>query len=189
MLKIQDRDFSQYLTDIKVKLVRTYKGDILRTQTGKISAFPTSFITVGLDLAFLAERTVIDSIEQLVLSTDVVSVRFPFKTYAADTDDLLGRFSATAVEAEEVRNKNETHKSLALSLVSDGTDITKHTGAKFFIKKDAAVFKSDCSFGKVYKVPSAGTYYLEGAKVPLVYDSSTTASVLVLGDTTLRSTL
>lgn len=188
MLKIQNRDFTQYVTDIKVKLVRTYKGDILRTQTGRISAFPTHFITVGIELVFLAEREIIDSLSQLFLSADAVEVQFPYKTLTGGTDttyDLKGKFSATAVEAEEVRNKRETHKTLSVSLVSVGTEIIKANGGRFTIKRAGITLVADCAFARVYKIPNGSAYKLEGANVPTDYKVPTTASILVLGDVIL----
>lgn len=187
MLKIQDKDFSKYMTDIEVQLVRTYKGDIVRTQTGAVSAFPTSFITVGLQLTFVGVRAAIDSIEQLILSADVVDIRFPYNIAGLAKDDLRGAFSATTHTTNEMRNKQETCKQITVSFVSDGTDIKRQNGEAFKIYKDGVVIRDDCAFGKVYSIPAAADYFIEGAKVPTQKRHPTAGNVLVLGDTYLTS--
>ena len=53
---VNGKDFGSMLTDIQLKLVRTYKGEIKRTQTGLLAAFPLSFITVGFEVTLMGLR-------------------------------------------------------------------------------------------------------------------------------------
>ena len=175
MFKIQGRDVQEYLTDISFKLVRTYKGEIERTQTGVVSAFPNSFITAGLDLVFTAPREVADSIEQTLLSNDTVELIVDYNTV-----NIKGAFSCTTNSNVELRDKGERHKQLSVSVVSDGTDITKSDGSDFSVKVGDSTVVSNCKFGKVYDVPSAYRAYKRDGMI--VGDK-----LLVLGDVTLSN--
>ena len=177
MLKIQGKDFGNYCNGIELQLVRTYKGDINRTQTGKIAAFPTNFITVGFALSFLGPREVIEVIEQILLSDNTVEFVLEYKQTA-----LKGKFSCTSNSSAEARDKNDRSKSLTVSIVSDGTDIVKPDGTRFIVKKEgtSAALKADCAFGKVYSIPGGSGLKLDGAYLP-------SGKLLVLGDTVLTT--
>lgn len=173
LIKVQGKDFGAYLTHIQLKLVRTYKGEIKRTQTGKVAAFPLSFITPGFSLEFLGPREQMKLLQQLVLSDDLVEL---ILTYDGTT--IKGKFSCTDNEYIEVRDRNEKSMTLRLNVVSDGSSITKENGTLFAIKTASTTLLAGCSFGKVYTVPGTTTYTLDGAKLP-------SGKVLVLGDTLL----
>ncbi len=171
MLKIQGKDFSHYLEDVELKLVRTYKGEIARTMSGKIAAFPHYFITVGFSLTLMGPRAAVILAQQLLLSANTVKV---VSEYNGTTFE--GNFSATSVNVVEVRDKKERSLRLTCDIVSDGTDITKVGGAKFSVKYGATTLLSNCSFGKVYSLAATPQYKLNGADLP-------GNKVLVLGDT------
>lgn len=171
MFKLQGKDIGQYLENIELKLVRTYKGEILRTMTGRVPSFPVSFIVVGFEVSFLAPREEIKVIEQLFLSHDIVEVAFNYKETA-----LKGKFSCTENTVTEVLDKGERHKRLNISLVSDGTDIKNADGGYFKIKKGATTLKDDCVFGKVYRLSQPASF--KGYALP---DNK----ILVLGDVEL----
>lgn len=171
MLKIQGKDFSYYLENVELKLVRTYKGEIARTMLGKIAAFPRYFITVGFSLTLMGPRAAVILAQQLLLSANTVKV---VSEYNGTTFE--GNFSATGVTVVEVRDKKERSLRLTCDIVSDGTDITKVGGAKFSVKYGATSLLSDCSFGKVYSLAATPQYKLSGADLP-------GNKVLVLGDT------
>lgn len=180
MLKIQTKDFSDYLTKQQIKFVRTYKGDIERTQTGVVAAFPTSFITIGFDLTFIALNEVAEEIQQLVLSANVILLEF---TYGGT--NYKGQFSATTNSEVELRDKDERHKQLTLSVVSDGTSILKSDGTalKVYDTNTSTILVNNCSFGKVYTFENNGVhYYMSGAHVPLADETTALNSILVLGD-------
>ena len=59
MFKIQNLDLSNAREEMQIQLVRTYKGDIARTLSGIIVAFPASFVTVGFTFQLLGPRAMI----------------------------------------------------------------------------------------------------------------------------------
>ena len=171
MLKVQGKDFGNRLIDIQLKLVRTYKGEIKRTQTGKVAVFPVSFITVGFDLKFLGPRAEMKLLQQILLSDDLVEM-----TMTYDGTTIKGKFSCTTNEYTEVRDRGESSMMLTISVVSDGSDITNENGTLFTVyDADEAVVKANCAFGKIYAI---GAYTLNGATLP-------EGKLLVLGDTTV----
>nr|DAH56647.1 MAG TPA: hypothetical protein [Caudoviricetes sp.] len=149
MIRINNKDISNMLTDIKLKLVRTYKGDIERTQTGRVAAFPASFITVGFDLSFLGDRNDIEALEQVLMSSNLVWLAVKHGQI-----DIRGKFSCTGNDKTEVRDKDERHLKLSVSVVSDGSDISNSNGVMFNISYGSTLLVSNCSFGRVYKVSS-----------------------------------
>lgn len=171
MLKIQGKDFSHYLENVELKLVRTYKGEIARTLTGLIVTFPAYFITAGFTIQLMGPRATIILAQQLLLSANTVKV---ISEYNGTTFE--GNFSATSVDVVEVRDKDERSLRLSASIVSDGTNITKPGGAAFTIKYGATTLKTPCYFGKVYQLDATPQYKLGGALLP-------GNKVLVLGDT------
>ena len=171
--KVQGRDFSQIMTNIKLKLVRTYKGEIVRTQAGKVAAFPVSFITVGFDFEFLGRREEVRLLQQILLSDDLVEIVTDY-----DGTTIKGKFSCTANEYEELRDKNERSTTLNVSVVNDGSNITKENGNGFTITRAGSSLGSTFYFGKVYTLDSVA--YKNGAKLP-------GNKILVLGDETLTS--
>ena len=170
MFKLQGKDIQKYLTSVNLKLVRTYKGEIGRTQAGVVSAFPTSFITVGFDVVFVAPRDEAKQIEQICLSNDIVEMIFDYNGV-----DLKGKFSCTTNECTELMDKGERHMQVSLSVVSDGTAITDKNGNSFTVKAGSTVVLQNCSFGKVYSLPTAyASYKYNGYTLP--------GKILVLGN-------
>lgn len=155
--KIQGKDFSANMTDIKLKLVRTYKGEINRTQTGKIAAFPTSFITVGFDMSFIGPRDTINQLQQLLLSADLVEIITNY-----NGTSLKGKFSCTSNDMTEVRDRKEASLQLNISIVSDGSNITPETASFYTITRQGATSLAGF-FGQVINV---GNYKLGGASLP-----------------------
>lgn len=172
MFKIQGLEFKDYLEDIQLKLVRTYKGEIARTLAGKIVSFPANFITVGFTVSLLAQKDKINLVQQLLLSGDIVEI-----TAEYNGSQFKGNFSCTDINTVEIRDKGARHMRLTASLVSDGSEIKKPNGAYFTVKTASATLKSNCTFGKVYNL-GATAYSLNGAKLP-------GNNVLILGDTTV----
>ena len=173
MLTVQGKDYSQYLTNRQPRIARTYKGDILRSQTGQILQFPLSFITVGFELTFLGPRAVMDELQQLLLSSNLVEVAMKYPG-----TDIKGKFSATSTATTEIKDKGERHKELTVSLVSDGGNITKSNGQAFTVRRNGATILSTAYYGKVYTIPGGGK--LNGAALP-------NNELLVLGDTDLTT--
>jgi hypothetical protein len=175
MLKIQGKDFSYYLENVELKLVRTYKGEVARTLTGVVVTFPAFFITVGFSLTLMGPRAEVILAQQLLLSANTVKI---VSEYNGTTFE--GNFSATSVNVVEVRDKKERSLRLTCDIVSDGTDITKVGGAKFSVKYGETTLLSNCSFGKVYALESTPQYKLNGADLP-------GNKILVLGDTVVTT--
>lgn len=175
MLELQGKEIGVgRLVDLQVQLVRTYKGEINRTQTGKIAAFPNSFITVGLQIVLQGSRSDIKGIEQILLSTDVVDLAVDWTTYS-----FRGKFSCTSNQVTEMKTRDEATSQLAVSLVSDGTPITKPDGSKFTItRSDATTVQA--YYGQVLKLASP-QQYMNGFALP-------SNELLVLGDATLTAT-
>jgi len=170
MFKIQNLDLSTVREDMQIQLVRTYKGEIRRTMTGKIAAFPTSFITVGFTFQLMGPRSLMIQVQQLLLSANLVTI-----TAEYNNTNIEGNFSCTGVDVSEVRDKSERSLRLTASVVSDGTPITKPGGALFTIKRGTTNLVTNVSFGKVYQL-TGGPYKLNGIDLP-------ENKVLVLGDT------
>lgn len=185
MFKLQGAEFgsgvNQVLADVSLKLVRTYKGEINRTQTGEISTFPNSFVTVGFDLRFVGTRATLREIERVFLSADIVEIEFDFGGTA-----LKGKFSCTSNTMNEMHTKADGTLELLVSVVSDGTAITKPDGTGFHVTAYAggvqvqATEDDPCYYGRVYKLKAAYVGYKDafGCKQP-------DGKLLVLGDTVL----
>jgi hypothetical protein len=185
MFTVQGKSYADYLTAREISLVRTYKGDIKRTQTGKVQSFPTSFVTVGFELSFLGPRAVIDELEQIFLSADVVELSLDY-----NSTNIKGKFSATSTQTRETRDKNERHKSLTVTVVSDGSNITDSSGNAFSVSlkvgQTTTVLKPDCYFGQVVEVSNTETSYkLNGVLLPK--NNKSRQTVLVLGNVVLSS--
>lgn len=170
MFKIQNLDLSTVREDMQLQMVRTYKGDIARTLSGIIVAFPASFITVGFKFQLLGPRSLMIQVQQLLLSANLVTI-----TAEYNNTNIEGNFSCTNVDISEVRDKSERSLRLTASVVSDGTQITKPGGASFTVKAGATTLVANASFGKVYQL-TGGPYKLNGINLP-------ENKVLVLGDT------
>lgn len=182
MFKLQGAEFgsgvNQVLADISLKLVRTYKGEINRTQTGEIATFPNSFVTVGFDLRFVGTRATLREIERIFLSSDVVEIEFDFGGTA-----LKGKFSCTSNTMNEMHAKADGTLELLISVVSDGTEITKPDGSGFNVTVDMGVSvyateaEEKCYYGRVYKLKAAYAGYKDafGCTQP-------DGKLLVLGD-------
>lgn len=169
MFKIQNLDLSEIREDMQMQMVRTYKGDIARTLSGIVVAFPASFITVGFSFQLLGARELILQVQQLLLSANLVIITAEYNNTLIE-----GKFSCTKVEVTEVRDKSERSLRLVATIVSDGTPITKPGGALFTVKVGATILVADASFGKVYQLTD-GPYKLNGVNLP-------EDRILVLGD-------
>lgn len=175
-IKIQGFSLKGLLTDIKPKLVRTYKGEIERTQAGIVSVFPVSFITPGFDLSFKGSREQISALEQILLSHDLVELIVDRKEL-----NIKGKFSCTTNDKIELMDKGERMLQLNVSLVSDGTNITHSTGRAFTVKAGQTTLASNCYYGKVYTVAQAyASYKYKGMSIP-------SSKLLILGDTELTA--
>ncbi len=175
-VKIQGFEVKNLVTDIKTKLVRTYKGEIERTQAGIVAAFPISFITPGFDITFKGDREQISAIEQILLSHDLVELIVDRKEL-----NFKGMFSCTGNDKTELRDKGERSIELTVSVVSDGTNITHSTGRAFTVKAGETTIADNCYFGKIYKVASTySSYKYKGMSLP-------NSKILILGDTTLTA--
>ncbi len=170
MFKIQNLDLSNNRESMELQLVRTYKGEIKRTLSGIIAAFPTNFITVGFSFQLLGPRDTITLARQLLLSANLVKIQASY-----NNTTIEGNFSCTSVDVTEVRDRSERSLRLTATVVSDGSPITKVGGAGFTVKKGVTTVLSDCSFGKVYQLPFPQKK-IDGANLP---DNR----VLILGDT------
>lgn len=172
---VNGKDFGSMLTDIQLKLVRTYKGEIKRTQAGIVAAFPLSFVTVGFDVTVLGVRSEVRLLQQIMLSADTVTVVTNY-----DGTPIKGKFSCTGNEYAEVRDKGEQRTTLTLSLVSDGTNITHESGRAFQIRQGSAsgTIIGTGYFGKVVHMATA--YKKDGVALP-------DGNLLILGDEILTT--
>ena len=170
---VNGKDFGSMLTDIQLKLVRTYKGEIKRTQTGLVAAFPLSFITVGFEVTLMGLRQDIRLLQQIMLSADTVTLTTDY-----DGASIKGKFSCTSNQYTEVRDRGEQRTTLSLSLVSDGTNITHSSGRAFQIKTSLGSLIGTGYFGQV--VHFSTSYKKQGVALP-------DGNLLVLGDEILTS--
>lgn len=173
-MKIQGYDFSSYLDDIQLKLVRTYKGEIVRTLTGKVAAFPTSFITVGFDLSFLGPRKILNLLQQVLLSADLIQLETDY-----NGTSLKGNFSCTKNNLVELRDKGERNMALSISLVSDGSDIKKPSGQGYNVTSvgGGPAILSDLSYGKIATLPNDDYFIYGEQKIDIP-----SKQILILGD-------
>lgn len=170
MLKIQGKEIKN-VADRKVSIVRTYKGDIKRTSSGKVSGYPLSFLTVGISLVITDVKTEIRTIQQLLLSADKLSIQCDHNGV-----DFLGDFSVTSQDVDELRDKTESKSTIRIELVSHGTPIKKPDGTYF--KVSYATSSISAAFAEIVTVPAG--YNLGGASLP-------NNKLLVLGDVTLTA--
>lgn len=179
MLKVQGKDITGNLADVKFDLVKTYKGDISRTQYGKIVNFPNAFVITGFTFSFIGTRADIRAIEQIFLSADVVDIVYDFNA----STRIKGSFSCTSNACTELRDKGERSLQLTITLVSDGTDITKEDGSLFAVTYNSATVITG-AFGKIYEL-SAGYIgkTVNGFVLPV---KNGIPVLLVLGDTVIQ---
>lgn len=170
---LQGADQTHLLLDESFDLVRTYKGDIERTQTGLIKDFPNSFITVGINATFVGKREVILQIQQILLSANVVEV----KTRYAPGIIIKGAFSCTTNKCTELRDKGDSVLQLEVSLVSDGTPIGDSSGNKFPLYH-LQTLVGQAYFAEVLKLPSAYKVRVPGSNQ---YVNIPNNELLVLG--------
>lgn len=179
MLKVQGKDITGNLADVKFDLVKTYKGDISRTQYGKIVNFPNAFVITGFTFSFIGRRADIRAIEQIFLSADVVELIYDFNA----STKIKGKFSCTSNACTELRDKDERSLQLTITVVSDGTDITKVDETLFTVKYNNSTIATG-AFGKIYEL---STTYLNktvnGFTLP-VKDGKPV--LLLLGDTIIQ---
>lgn len=177
MLELQGKEIgSGKLIDFQVQLVRTYKGEIYRTQTGEIASFPNSFVTVGLSIVLQGARADMLQIEQILLSADVLKLAVNWKEY-----DFSGKFSCTSNQMTELKDSKETISQLSVSLVSDGTPIYDHEGTAFTISVAGTTtpIVAGAAYGQVYQLdtPYEG-YKFNGFAIP-------DRKILVLGNVSI----
>jgi hypothetical protein len=170
-LEIQGAPLSQYVLDQQFKLARTYVGEIERTQTGVIRQFGESFVTLGTDLVFMAPRAIIDDIQQLLLSDDVVEIKTDY-----NATRIKGKFSCTQNACEEVRDKGTSLLRLTVSLVSDGSNIGDSNGAPFSMKLNGSEVDT-AYFGKIFKFSTACRLPMSDGNYPSLPGNK----ILVLG--------
>ena len=172
---VNGKDFGSMLTDIQLKLVRTYKGEIKRTQTGLVTAFPLSFVTVGFEVTLMGLRQDIRLLQQIMLSADTVTLTTDY-----DGASIKGKFSCTSNQYTEVRDRGEQRTTLSLSMVSDGTNITHPSGRAFQIRSGSpsGTLLGTGYFGKVVHLSTS--YKKNGVTLP-------DGNLLVLGDDVLTT--
>lgn len=149
---LEGADITNLLLEQEFELVRTYKGDIERSQTGVIKTFPVSFVTLGMSLVFLGPREQITLVQQTLFSADTVKVKTTFSGVVSTAGTTIsGKFSCTSMKVEEQRDKATSLLKLEVSLVSDGTDIGDAAGTPFNVRVDGNIVGT-AYFGKVYKL-------------------------------------
>lgn len=168
MLKIQGKTIDNVASK-KVTIVRTYKGDIKRTNAGVVSGYPLSFITVGISVSILDTKDKIRTIQQLLLSDNTLSVQSDHNGV-----DFLGAFSVTSQSIEELRDKTESKSMLTIEFVNHGTAITKPDGTLFKVMNGTTQLMT-ASFAQIVTVSG---YKLDGATLP-------NNKLMVLGDVQL----
>lgn len=171
MIRIQDREIKN-IASRKVTVLRTYKGEIKRTNAGVVTGYPLSFITIGITLTITDTKDEVRKVQQLLLSADKISVQCDYNGV-----DFLGDFSMTNHNVEELRDKTESKSTITVDLVSHGTAITKPDGTKFKVYYGSS--NATASFGEIITLPvAAAGYTLDGATLP-------NRKIMVLGDITL----
>lgn len=172
MIKIQGKEI-QNVASRAVTIVRTYKGEIERTQTGNVAGYPISYRTVGVTLNIIDDKPKIREIQQIILSADTVKLQ-------ADLNgvDFYGDFSVTNHAVEDIRNKGETKSSLTIDFVNDNTKITKPDGTQFKVSYGSS--SASAYFAQLLKNNSFANYTLDGMTIP-------NNTLLVLGDSTLTA--
>ena len=184
MITISSREVGKWLTKIDRKIVRTYKGEIERSQVGSVVKFPASFVTIGFDLEWTGPREELKLIQQLLLASDV----FLFAVYQVRDNDLKGDFSATSCEMEDLSDKKEEYSVLMASIVNVDNLVKDHNGNKFGIKlsSNATAVVSGC-FGETVTVPSGYRSYQVQEKRNGKKQGYLPEKVVLLGDIWISS--
>lgn len=172
MVKIQGKEIKN-IAEKTVTIDRTYRGEIRRAGTGRVVAYPLSFLTVGVSLVITDLKERIKEIQQIILSDDNISLQCDH-----DGVEFLGLFSVTGQSVTELRNKGETQSTLSIDLVSYGSPITKPDGSYFVISFSDNTNKERASFAQIKNESSFENYTLNGMDIP-------NNKLLVLGDCTL----
>ena len=151
VIKIDNKDISEYVTKYEVKLEKVYKGEILRSHSGFIPVFPSSFCVVGVSVSMTGSYSFLFRLQQILLSGDVVTLAVKDD---ARSLSMSGLFSLTSHSISSFAAKEDIKAVLDISLVSVGSPITDFEGKLFTIKRQGTVITDSASFGQLLFIPA-----------------------------------
>ena len=153
VIKIANKDVSDYVTKYEVKLEKVYKGEILRSHSGSIPVFPSSFCVVGVSVSMTGSYSFLFRLQQVLLSGDVVTLAVQDSVRSLR---MSGLFSLTSNSMSSFASKEDVKAVLDMSLVSVGSPITDFEGKLFTIKRQGTVITNSASFGQLLSIPASG---------------------------------
>lgn len=113
--KIGNADYSSILSDLSVDVSHTYAGDIKRTLQGKVSNFPVSFRTIGLNVEMIGS---VAKLTQVLNTVQVPMVVLTFNDTVYYCTN--GVFSCTTAEIERLKDRQEKKGKMTMSFVTVG---------------------------------------------------------------------
>lgn len=170
MIKIQGKDITT-VSERQVVIVRTFKGEIVRTNLGVVTGYPLSFLTVGVTLSITDTKENIRKLVQIILAHNIIKLECDYNSV-----QFYGDFSVTSHEVQDLKDKGERSAVLVIELVSHGTALTKPNGTKFTVTYGGSTVQA--SFAEIITLPAG--WKLNGASLP-------NNKLLVLGDTLLEA--
>lgn len=149
VIKIANRDISEYVTKYDLKIEKVYKGEILRSHSGVIPVFPSSFCVVGVSISMTGAYSFLFRLQQILLSGSILTLAIKDGTRSLS---MSGMFSLTSNSITSFASKEDVKAVLDISLVSVGSPITDFEGNLFTIKRNSTVITNSASFGQLLSI-------------------------------------
>lgn len=151
VIKIANKDISEYVTKYDLKIEKVYKGEILRSHSGVIPVFPSSFCVVGVSISMTGSYSFLFRLQQVLFSGDTVVIAIKDSNRSLS---ISGLFSLTSNSISSFSTKEDIKAVLDIALVSVGSPITDFEGNLFTIKRNSAVMTNSASFGQLLSIRS-----------------------------------
>lgn len=115
MFKVENTDYSKILSDLNITVAHTYTGDIKRTLKGKVTSFPVSYRTIGVNVILIG--TVVE-LTKVLNQVQVNKVKLDF------TDTVYvcsgGIYSCTEAAIERLDDRKDKMGKMTIDFVSVG---------------------------------------------------------------------
>lgn len=112
---INNVSYLDILSDLNIEVTHTYTGEIKRTLKGKVTNFPVSFRTVGLNVILIGKVSRLTSVLNAV-QVAKVTLDFTDTVYQCTN----GKYSCTEAKLERIKDRQEKQGRLTMAFVSVG---------------------------------------------------------------------
>lgn len=112
---INNVSYLDLLSDLNIEVSHTYTGEIKRTLKGKVTNFPVSFRTIGLNVLLIGK---ISRLTTILNAIQVPKISLTFSDTAYECTN--GKFSCTDAKIERIKDKQDKLGRLTIAFVSVG---------------------------------------------------------------------